>query len=386
MKQRLPMTFGNSRTASLPMLLAVLLLTRALRAPDESEQPAPRGWSQASPRDEIRPEFAYLPGGGPEANGSFVIEAGSREGAMGWWEKTFDVQGGRWYRFTALRKTANVETPRRTAVARILWRDADNRPVLRQQPTTASYLPGEFPPAQPEFPADGQANAAGWTEVSGVYLAPPAATGAIVELSYRWEAGGRVEWSAVAFEASEPLPARTVRLATVHLCPREGKTAEEKCRQFAPLIAEAARQRADLVVLPETLTSRIAAGEVVESPASIVKELLENALDAGATEIAVELEKGGCQSIRVTDNGEGIGREEVALAFARYATSKIGTFEDIYRDSSFGFRGEALPSIASISRVEMVTRQASSPAGTRIVVEGGEERGLTDAGCPVGTS
>ncbi|MBU2055304.1 MAG: DNA mismatch repair endonuclease MutL [Proteobacteria bacterium] len=141
-----------------------------------------------------------------------------------------------------------------------------------------------------------------------------------------------------------------------------------------------------IIVLPETLTSRIAAGEVVERPASIVKELLENALDAGATEIAVELEKGGCQSIRVTDNGEGIGREEVALAFARYATSKIGTFEDIYRVSSFGFRGEALPSIASISRVEMVTRQAFSPAGTRIVVEGGEERGLTDAGCPVGTS
>jgi len=141
-----------------------------------------------------------------------------------------------------------------------------------------------------------------------------------------------------------------------------------------------------IIVLPETLTSRIAAGEVVERPASIVKELLENALDAGATEIAVELEKGGCQSIRVTDNGAGIAREEAALAFARYATSKIGQFEDIYRVGSFGFRGEALPSIASISRVEMATRQAASPAGTRIVVEGGEQRELTEAGCPVGTS
>ena len=97
-----------------------------------------------------------------------------------------------------------------------------------------------------------------------------------------------------------------------------------------------------IVVLPETLTHRIAAGEVVERPASIVKELLENALDAGATEIAVELEKGGCQSIRITDNGEGIDREDVPLAFARYATSKIGVFEDIYRVRSFGFRGEAL--------------------------------------------
>jgi DNA mismatch repair protein MutL len=141
-----------------------------------------------------------------------------------------------------------------------------------------------------------------------------------------------------------------------------------------------------IVVLPETLTHQIAAGEVVERPASIVKELLENALDAGATEVGVELEKGGCQSIRITDNGEGIAREDVPLAFARYATSKIGTFEEIYRVQSFGFRGEALPSIASISRVEMVTRQASSPAGTRILIEGGQVQEISDAGCPVGTS
>lgn len=141
-----------------------------------------------------------------------------------------------------------------------------------------------------------------------------------------------------------------------------------------------------IVILPETLTHRIAAGEVVERPASIVKELLENALDAGATEISVELEKGGCQSIRITDNGEGMDREEVPLAFARYATSKIGVFEDIYRVRSFGFRGEALPSIASISRVEMVTRRAASTAGTRVIIESGEVKELSDAGCPVGTS
>ncbi|MDP1989482.1 MAG: DNA mismatch repair endonuclease MutL [Syntrophales bacterium] len=140
-----------------------------------------------------------------------------------------------------------------------------------------------------------------------------------------------------------------------------------------------------IVILPETLTNCIAAGEVVERPASIVKELLENALDAGATEVAVDLEKGG-SSIRVTDNGEGIAREDVPLAFARYATSKIGSFEDIYRVLSFGVRGEAVPSIASISRVEMTTRQASSPAGTRAIVEGGEVKEISDIGCPVGTS
>ena len=141
-----------------------------------------------------------------------------------------------------------------------------------------------------------------------------------------------------------------------------------------------------IIILPETLTHRIAAGEVVERPASIVKELLENALDAGATEISVELEKGGCQAIRVTDNGEGMDPEDVPLSFARHATSKMAVFEDLYRIRSFGFRGEALPSIASISRVEMVSRRAASPVGTRIIIEGGEVKELSDAGCQAGTS
>ena len=105
-----------------------------------------------------------------------------------------------------------------------------------------------------------------------------------------------------------------------------------------------------IVVLSEEIANKIAAGEVVERPASIVKELVENSVDAGATDISVELEKGGCQSIKVIDNGEGIESEDVALVFERHATSKIHNFEDIYKVASFGFRGEAMPSIASIAQ------------------------------------
>ncbi|HVO67452.1 MAG TPA: DNA mismatch repair endonuclease MutL [Syntrophales bacterium] len=141
-----------------------------------------------------------------------------------------------------------------------------------------------------------------------------------------------------------------------------------------------------IVVLPESLSSKIAAGEVVERPASILKELLENAVDASATDITVELEKGGCSSIKVIDNGEGIDNIDVPRAFERFATSKIYQFDDIYKVKSYGFRGEALPSIAAISRVEMVTRKQSSISGTRVIVEAGEIKAISDAGCPVGTS
>jgi DNA mismatch repair protein MutL len=141
-----------------------------------------------------------------------------------------------------------------------------------------------------------------------------------------------------------------------------------------------------IVVLPDSLTSKIAAGEVVERPASILKELLENALDAGASDISIELEKGGCGSIKVVDSGVGIDHSQVPLAFERFATSKIYEFDDIYKVRSYGFRGEALPSIAAISRVEMVTRQQSSLSGTRVIVEAGQVKTIDYTGCPVGTS
>ncbi len=141
-----------------------------------------------------------------------------------------------------------------------------------------------------------------------------------------------------------------------------------------------------IVVMSEELSNRIAAGEVVERPSSIVKELVENSLDAGATDILVELESGGKRSIKVVDNGRGIDRDDVALAFERHATSKIYTFEEIHTITSFGFRGEAIASIASISRIEMLTRRTEASSGTRAVVRGGRIEEVMDAGCPVGTS
>jgi DNA mismatch repair protein MutL len=140
-----------------------------------------------------------------------------------------------------------------------------------------------------------------------------------------------------------------------------------------------------IVILSEEIVNKIAAGEVVERPASIVKELVENSIDAGATDIRVELEKGGCQSIKVVDNGSGIEHEDVALVFERHATSKIHKFDDIYSVASFGFRGEAMPSIASVAHVELLTRRKDDLEGTRAVLEAGAIKEITPAGCPEGT-
>ncbi len=138
-------------------------------------------------------------------------------------------------------------------------------------------------------------------------------------------------------------------------------------------------------ILPEILSNKIAAGEVVERPASVVKELVENALDAGGTRIMVDIEKGGRSLIRVSDNGSGMGRDDALLALERYATSKIYKDQDLFRIQTLGFRGEALPSIAAVSRFSLVSRDHSADAGTEIRVEGGKIKDVSDVGAPKGT-
>jgi DNA mismatch repair protein MutL len=139
-------------------------------------------------------------------------------------------------------------------------------------------------------------------------------------------------------------------------------------------------------VLSDQVANQIAAGEVVERPASVVKELLENSLDAGATRIRVEIEGGGRKLIRIVDNGHGMGRDDALLAFERHATSKLRSSDDLLSIATLGFRGEALPSIASVARVTLETRAAEDDAGTVIEIAGGNMLRVEDAGLPVGTT
>ena len=143
---------------------------------------------------------------------------------------------------------------------------------------------------------------------------------------------------------------------------------------------------ANIQVLDQITIDKIAAGEVIERPASIVKELVENAIDAGATAVTVEIKDGGISFIRITDNGCGIPREEVALAFLRHSTSKIRTVEDLTTVASLGFRGEALSSIAAIAQVELITKTKDALLGTRYVIEGGVEKKIEEAGAKDGST
>ena len=172
---------------------------------------------------------------------------------MGCWQSEFPVQGGKVYHFSALYHALGFKDERQGVVARVIWRDDKNKLVKHDEPSLAGYRTGEKPQAEPEYPQrKGTHN--GWTEMSDSYLAPSKATKATVELYLQWEPNSRVEWSNVSLSEVSEMPSRKVRLAAVHFQPREGKTPMEKAKLFEPLLAQAAQQKADLVVLPETLT------------------------------------------------------------------------------------------------------------------------------------
>lgn len=142
----------------------------------------------------------------------------------------------------------------------------------------------------------------------------------------------------------------------------------------------------EIAVLDQVTIDKIAAGEVVERPSSVVKELVENAIDAGASAVTVEIKDGGKTFLRITDNGSGIPKVQVPLAFLRHATSKIEKVEDLMEIASLGFRGEALSSISAVSQVELITKTASDMAGVRYIIEGGIEKSMEEIGAPEGTT
>jgi predicted amidohydrolase len=221
-----------------------------LRAPETP----PDGWSAVAPRNEIRPEFDYDPRGGPDSKGCFLLRADRREGLAGCWKKAFPVIGGKHYNFTAKYQATGVAVPRRSVLVEIHWRDAQGKKVPLDEPVASGYRPGTTPTAETEFPTTRETDSRGWTEVSDTYRAPARATQALVELHLRWAPNSTVRWGAVALTETDAPRPRTVRLATVHFIPKGGKTPQDNCRQYEPFLAEAARQKADLVVLGETLT------------------------------------------------------------------------------------------------------------------------------------
>jgi predicted amidohydrolase len=215
-------------------------------------------WETHTPRAELEPSWERTPDPHPGNEGDVLtIFPNGRKGAVGQWQATFPVKGGQHYQFSAIRKTwdIDIQNVQRHIVERLIWLDADGNKVKRDEPTFSSYRPGTAPRAEPEFPrVTGAMTRGGWVEVLEVFKAPKSATQVKVELCLRWLDAGRVSWRLVSLK---PVPApepRKVRLATIHFQPRAGKSNDEKCKLFAPLIADAAQRKADLVVLPETLT------------------------------------------------------------------------------------------------------------------------------------
>ena len=232
----------------------VAKLLPVLLAPPSLVSQAPEGWTSGSQRDEIRPAFSYDSAGGRSGKGAMIIQADAREGLDGFWSRRFPVTGGQHYKFAVQRRMIGGAWPQQNGVATIEWLDAKGKRVLDDRQLIDGFLKGFTAWTPPEYPADGVPDAAGWTPVAAEHQAPTGATQAVIELHLRWSPNTRVEWSDVEFAQVEPRPPRKVRLATIHLRPTQGKTPADKCKQFEPLIEEAARRQADLVVLPETLT------------------------------------------------------------------------------------------------------------------------------------
>ena len=205
-----------------------------------------RGWSSFSPRDEIRPDFLINRNGGPYGQGGLVIKHDDCEGLDGAWAKTFEIDGGCHYRITAYSQLNNVSNPRHHMYVELLFHDANGGLVLNRRNGVQS---------RPFYPSDVETDQHGWMKFTGIYRAPKAATHATVKLHLRWEPRGQVEWGGVTLVRTDPRSPRKVRLAACNYRPRGGKTALDNLSQLRPYVAQAAKQRANLLVLGECITS-----------------------------------------------------------------------------------------------------------------------------------
>jgi predicted amidohydrolase len=235
------------------LLLLFLPVTQAAAAETKPASQPSNGWQSAAPRDELLPQFRSTSGDSSSSDLRLRIEQDDRKGLDGWWWKSFSVSGGQLVKFTCWRRTDNVDLPRRSVVVRVVWQNDEGKAVKEDRQLAENFLAGFSSQAEPEFPSDSR-EVEGWTEVTGTFQVPKAATKAIVELHLMWAPRGSVEFRDVSIVPASQNPQRIVRLASVHYRPTAGKTNAEKREQFGPLIAQAAAQKADLVVLPETLT------------------------------------------------------------------------------------------------------------------------------------
>ncbi|MFN0076033.1 MAG: carbon-nitrogen hydrolase family protein [Prosthecobacter sp.] len=212
------------------------------------------GWSLWSPRDEAKPDANVSNTGGINGKGSLILETGPGEHWIGCWTRTLPVEGGEHYQFSAWKKASAMSTARRSVYARVIWQDEKGNPVTWEEPAKQGYAKGTVPRAEPEYPHVPDSEVNKWAHCEETLRSPLKATQAKIELYLQWAANARVEWSEVSLTAVAAPTPRKVKLATIHLQPKDGKNPADKPPQFAPLIAEAAKQKADLVVLPETLT------------------------------------------------------------------------------------------------------------------------------------
>ena len=256
-------------TYSMTMCCFALLVTEPLHAVDSDKQSNPTmEWTFKSARPEIAPHHDQI-APTPNAPALMEISADHREGLSGYWTARQAVTPGTHVQFEVRRRTSKLHLKRRAAIARILWLNKDGQKVKRADPTFSSYRAGERPQAEPEFPPVIKRTHE-YDVLSAVYAVPPQATQAQIELHFRWgNPDSTVWWEYPTLTSVEAPKPRIVKLATAHLQPRAGTNSLEKCQQFAPLIAKAAKQGVDLIVLPETLTYYSSKGNYADAAEQI---------------------------------------------------------------------------------------------------------------------